>query len=109
MSDHKCHALACPNPCPPRWLMCKPCWRLVSPETQAEVYRTVSLRGSRCDATWAPWWRAQATAIAENGRARGVTFRSGRTIEDYLAKEFAFADKLEERATPLTIGGSNAR
>lgn len=75
--------------------MCGPCWSLVKPETQAEVYRTVVLRSPSVDASWAPWWRAQAHAIAENATARGVTFRSGRTIADYLTKELVSADELE--------------
>ena len=32
-------------------------------QLQTEVNRTVGLRGPRVDATWAPWWRAQAKAI----------------------------------------------
>jgi len=45
MSDHHCHALGCKSDCPPRWLMCRPCWSRVPPDVQAEVYRTVRLRG----------------------------------------------------------------
>lgn len=60
---HHCHALGCKAACPPRWLMCRPCWSKVPPDLQREVYRTVKLRGPDCDATWAPWWRAQARAI----------------------------------------------
>lgn len=65
MAAHHCHALDCRMPCPPAMLMCKPCWAHVTPPTQKEVYRTVRLRGSYIDASWAPWWRAQAKAIAE--------------------------------------------
>lgn len=101
MAEHHCHALACKAPCPPRWLMCRSCWALVKPETQAEVYRTVVLRGRTINATWAPWWRAQARAIAENAAARGVVFRNERTIDDYLAKELAFADSLEGRVVAV--------
>jgi hypothetical protein len=92
---HTCHAIACTTPCPPKMLMCRPCWALVTPATAREVYATVGKRGPRVDATWAPWWRAQAQATVENARARGVKFRSGKTIDDYLAHEMAFAAKLE--------------
>src|SRR5271166_4951091 len=60
MRGHHCHALGCKSSCPPRWLMCRSCWVQVPPDIQAEVYRTVKLRGSHVDASWAPWWRAQA-------------------------------------------------
>lgn len=79
-------------------LMCGPCWQLVSAPTQAEVYRTVKLRGSRVDASWGPWWRAQAFAIVENATRRAVQFKNGRTLAEYLAHELAFADKLEGKA-----------
>lgn len=97
---HTCHAHACGAPCPPAHLFCRPCWALVSPTTQAEVYRTVKLRGRAVDETWAPWWRAQAQAGYENAIARGL---DGHAREDappwsakaYLDKELAFAAKLE--------------
>ena len=69
---------------------------MVSPDTQREVYDTV---GKRCkgsvDASWAPWWRAQAAAIDEvlqqlhpdEGERRGKL----------LAREMKFADYLEEK------------
>ncbi len=68
---HQCHAYRCGKPCPPRHLMCAPCWATVSPATQREVYRTVKLRGKGVDATWAPWWRAQSQAIKEAADAAG--------------------------------------
>ena len=93
---HHCHAIRCNAPCPPRMLMCRACWSLVSPETQAEVYRTVKLRtGASADATWAPWWRASARAEVENGEARGVFNPGGARF--WLAKAFSFATYLEDR------------
>jgi hypothetical protein len=90
---HHCHALGCSAACPPRWLMCKPCWRLVPQDLADEVYRTVVLRDKRVvDATWAPWWRAQAKAIAH------VAFLKEPNVEKrdrYLARELETADKLE--------------
>ena len=80
-----CHALGCNNPCPPKWLICRSCWRLVPPDIQAEVSR---------NATWAPWWRAQARAVAsvanlaEPNEARKAA---------YLARAMTFADTLEAR------------
>lgn len=94
MADHHCHALACKRSCPPAWLMCKPCWSKVPPDIQREVYRTVKLRGPCCDASWAPWWRAQARAIAH------VAFLIDPRPEKrdaYLAREMDIADKLEMR------------
>lgn len=92
--SHACHALGCRRGCPPRWLMCRDCWVLVPADIGAEVCRTVALRGSSVDASWAPWWRAQARAIAH------VAFLKEPNIEKrdrYLAKELAFADSLESR------------
>lgn len=77
--------------------MCKPHWSRVPTLLQAEVYRTVKLRGKNADRTWAPWWRAQARAIAhvayldEPNEARR---------DAYLARELAFADTLETRGAP---------
>ncbi len=99
MGEHHCHALGCKAACPPRWLMCRACWSKLPADLAAEVYRTVSLRGNVVDATWAPWWRAQAKAIAyvahlkEPNEARR---------DAYLRKEMAFADKLESRVTENT-------
>lgn len=73
--------------------MCKPCWSQVPPDIQREVYRTVKLRDmSGVDETWAPWWRAQARAIAH------VAFLREPNVERrdaYLAKEMRVADELE--------------
>ena len=96
MSDHHCHALGCNAPCPPRWLMCRPCWSKVPEDIQVEVYRTVKLRGRFVDATWAPWWRAQARAIAH------VAFLREPNVEKrdaYLAHALEFADSLKTRKT----------
>ena len=97
MSDHHCHALGCKADCPPRWLMCRPCWAKVPPDVQAEVYRTVKLRGSHVDASWAPWWRAQARAIAHVAHLREP---NEARRDAYLAKDLGFADTLESRASP---------
>src|ERR1041385_2548742 len=84
MADHHCHALGCNRQCPPRWLMCRPCWSKVPRELQDEVYRTVGLRGPHCDASWAPWWRAQAKAIAHGAF---LTAPNVEKRDRYLAKE----------------------
>lgn len=99
---HTCHAIWCNAACPPAWLMCRTCWAKVSPATQAEVYRTVKLRDMRSvDASWAPWWRAQAQAIYEV--ALQTPGLDGHTREDlppwkaqaWLDRELAVAAKLE--------------
>ncbi len=66
MSAHRCHALG-----------------------------TVGLRGRLVDSSWAPWWRAQAKAIAH------VAFLVHPDIEKrdrYLHNELKFADELEGHA-----------
>lgn len=90
---HHCHALLCKSPCPPRMLMCKPCWALVSPATQREVYRTVKLRAASCDASWAPWWRAAHTAMYEVAIAQGHDKEKG---DAWLAREMKIADEMEK-------------
>lgn len=92
--NHHCHALGCKTPCPPKWLMCSPCWAKVPADIQAEVYRTVALRGPYVDRSWAPWWRAQARAIAHVAHLREP---NEERRDDYLARELAFADMLESR------------
>lgn len=94
MSAHHCHALGCKRARPPKWLMCGPCWSRVPAELQAEVYRTVKLRGPRADATWAPWWRAQARAIAHVAH---LDEPNAPRKDAYLERELGFADVLENR------------
>jgi hypothetical protein len=94
MGAHHCHALECKRECPTRWLMCGPCWRRVPPDLQAEVYRTVDLRGPYADASWAPWWRAQARAIAHVAM---LVEPNEAKRDAYLARELSFADTLEAR------------
>ena len=90
---HTCHAIHCKNKCPPAWLMCKACWRQVSYATQQEVYFTVNKRGPHCDRTWAPWWRAQAKAIAEVAEKALLDWDG----TAYLEREMAFVDTLEKK------------
>jgi hypothetical protein len=95
--SHHCHALGCKAACPPRMLMCRACWSKVTPDLQAEVYRTVKLRGPCCDKTWAPWWRAQARATAH------VAFLVSPDVarrDHYLNRELSFADRLETAGQP---------
>ena len=94
MTQHTCHALGCKAYCPPAHLMCFPCWRLVPRDMQTEVYRTVKLRGPHADASWAPWWRAQARAIHAVAMKRDPDEERGAA---WLAHELAIADKLEKR------------
>jgi len=44
---HTCHAIGCDKACHPTKLMCLSCWKLVSKETQGEVYNTY--RTGQCD------------------------------------------------------------
>ncbi len=72
--------------------MCRQCWGLVPIDLQKEVYRTVKLRGQLIDASWAPWWRAQAKAIAH------VAFLSHPDVQKrdrYLEREMGVADQME--------------
>ena len=76
--------------------MCRTCWSKVPPDLQAEVYRTVKLRGTHVDATWAPWWRAQALAIAHVA----MLMKPNEARRDaYLKRELSFADTLEARGS----------
>lgn len=77
-------------------LMCRPCWAMVSPETQAEVYRTVKLRDmSGCDHTWAPWWRASHRAMHEVAVKTPERFSPGWSPDPWLAKQLRDADAME--------------
>ena len=92
--SHHCHALGCKNACPPRYLMCRSCWASVPHDLADEVYRTVTLRGPHCDANWAPWWRAQAKAIAYVAMLREPNEMKR---DAYLGHALKFADTLEAR------------
>jgi hypothetical protein len=72
-------------------LMCRACWSKVPYDLQADVYRTVTQRGRFIDKTWAPWWRAQARAIAFVFEARGGN------PAPFLERELKFAALLDTR------------
>lgn len=74
--------------------MCGPHWAQVPADLQREVYVTCRERGRRIDATWAPWWRAQAKAIHHVGM---LTEQNAEKGARWLARELAFAAKLEAR------------
>ena len=76
-------------------LMCRACWSKVPPDLQREVYRTVGLRSrGHVNATWAPWWRAQARAIAH---VAFLVEPNEERRDAYLAHALEFADQLEKR------------
>lgn len=66
---HRCHLPGCRTVTNPRALFCLPHWRMVPAELAREVYATVGKRGPRVDATWAPWWKAQAASRSNGSRA----------------------------------------
>lgn len=82
-------------------LTCRRCWSDVPFDLQKAVYATVNLRkmGGGADATWAPWWRAQAKAIDAVLRAGVASGRwteaSSGMFDRALAKELLFADWLD--------------
>jgi hypothetical protein len=86
--------------------MCSECWELVPLELQREVYRTVVLRGTHCDATWAPWWRAQAKAIAHVAYLNDPNETKRDT---YLDRAEEFAAKLESVEGARGGGEASAR
>lgn len=92
---HSCHVPGCGTGCAPKYLTCGPHWRMVPLSMQAEVYRTLSMRGKLIDSSWAPWWRAQANAIHAIMVAEG---RDKAACDRWLARELETAVKLEERA-----------
>lgn len=69
---------------------------MVPADIQREVYDTVGLRAKTIDSTWAPWWRAQARA--EAAVLRKLHPDRGGAIDRKLAKEMAFAAKLEGKS-----------
>jgi hypothetical protein len=91
---HTCHVPGCKAGCPPKHLFCAPHWGMVSALTQREVYRTVKLRAKGAvNETWAPWWRAQATATDE---VLTRLYPGEPWVQKRLAKDMAFAEMLEE-------------
>lgn len=91
---HTCHLPGCNSGCPAAHLLCGPHWRMVPKDLQQEVNATVNQRGKRVDASWAPWWRAQAQAIvAVLRKVSGNEDAIGR----YEAREMDFAQTLEAK------------
>ncbi len=107
MGQHTCHVPQCKAACPPRHLMCAAHWFKVPGHLQADVYATARARNPNVDASWGPWWRHQAMAIAHV--MRKDTLPAPETpvteaqhaqldrIDKWEAKELAFADSLEVR------------
>lgn len=93
MTAHTCHAPGCKRSCPSRLLMCHDCWRLVPKVIQDRVCATVTQRNSSIDASWAPWWRAQAQACAAVALAKGS---NPAIVDRVLQRDLAFATKLED-------------
>jgi len=93
---HTCHVPGCGAACPPRHLTCASCWRIVPKKLQAEVYRTIRLRGKVLDETWAAWWRAQAQAIAHVLREK-FGWPEER-VTKFLEREEQAAARFEDRA-----------
>lgn len=98
---HTCHALGCNRSCPPQHLMCRQCWTLVPADLQNEVRRTAPLRNSGfVDATWAPWWRAQAAAIAHVANLKEPNEAAKQT---FLARAEDFAKRIESRVKKIVV------
>jgi len=74
--------------------MCRECWTLVPADLAAEVYRTVKLRGDSVDATWAPWWRASARAMAYVAHLKEPNEAAR---DKFLAHAMTVAYRLEQR------------
>jgi hypothetical protein len=74
--------------------MFRACWSKVPAAIQFEVSATVGQRGRVVDVSWAPWWRAQAKAIAHVAHLRDP---NEARRDAYLARAMAFADTLETR------------
>ncbi len=91
---HTCHLPGCSAGCPPAHLFCRKHWMMVPVDLKAEVNRTVKLREKTAvNASWAPWWRAQALATVDVGKR--VHPGTDEAADRWLAKEMAFAEKLE--------------
>lgn len=98
---HRCHLPGCRTVTNPRALFCKPHWAMVPAELAREVYATVGKRGPRVDATWAPWWKAQAQAAATLAVLRKLhtSDEALAFIARYEKREANFVAYLERRGT----------
>lgn len=91
-----CHLPGCPRRCAKGHIFCAHHWRLVSPALRRKVMATSKQRGERIDATWAPWWKAQATAKAQVLRKiHGDEDREW--IDNQLRAALQVAERLEKR------------
>lgn len=90
---HTCHLPGCLSACPPRHLFCASHWAMVPRSIQTRVYATVKKRGKHVDASWAPWWRAQAEATA--AVLRKTRPEAEAQIAKWLAHEMDVAAKME--------------
>ena len=100
-SEHHCHVPGCDVRTRPAMLMCAKHWRHVPSDLQHAVYDTVGQRRKgRVDASWAPWWRAQAKAV------NAVLLATGGYSADHCAlllrNSLRFADLLAAREPTTT-------
>lgn len=80
---------------------------MVPRDIAAEVYRTVDKRDDAVNASWAPWWRAQARAanavLLKELKAKKHELTEVQILdyEDRIAtllhRELTFADSLEKK------------
>lgn len=63
MEEHKCHAISCPVPIPPRLLFCKAHWRLVPDGVKAQVYAAYQHGQEQTKVTTAAYRQAMALAV----------------------------------------------
>jgi hypothetical protein len=90
---HTCHLPGCLSACPPRHLFCASHWAMVPRAIQTRVYATVKKRGRCVDASWAPWWRAQAEAT--EAVLRKTKPEAEAQIAKWFEHEMAVAAKME--------------
>lgn len=89
---HTCHLPPCKKVCLSRHLFCREHWAMVPTELQKAVYDTVGKRGKCVDASWVPWWRAQAAATVFVLRITHPSYKD--RIDKLEKREADFADKL---------------
>lgn len=95
MTAHHCHARGCPRHCPPRLLMCPPCWATVPPALSPLVYgamRAGRKAGNHPNGAW---------MLAADACITAAAWAAGRPVPPHWlanAMEFARAQDGDDEA-----------
>lgn len=108
MTAHTCHARGCGSPCPPRLLMCPPCWATVPEALHRPLYAALRAGRAAGDHPNGAWMLAADACIAAAAWAAGRPFPArwlARAMEYARAQDGDGAAEIAGRRIVAALGG----